>query len=46
LDEYEFLANYNQRMMEISGELVKLTLDKDLLSFILSDMSNYFQKLQ
>lgn len=28
--------------MEICGELVKLNIDKDLLSFIVNDINNYF----
>lgn len=43
LDEYEYLSNYNQRIMEICGELVKLNLEKELLTFIVSDIANYFE---
>lgn len=31
--------------MEISGELVKFDLDKDMLGFITGDIANYFVEL-
>lgn len=46
LDEYDYISNFNQRIMEMSGELLKFNLDKEILNFIVTDLAGYFYQLQ
>lgn len=45
VDEYEYLSNHNQRVMEISCEIIKFSLSKEMLAFICGDLCNYYQSL-
>jgi len=43
--EYDYLCNYDQRIMELSGELLKLNLSQDNYNFYENVLGSYFDML-